>query len=161
MKKLHRYTDIDILKPIRDWFECLWHFWIRQRKLIVDFTGKTNILNGKQGYVREEYWTDEPSEDLHEKGYRQIVGLHDSLIWWKVPVYARFHGFRTIEITDPNFSKDTPMTLNDRMNSNLIQKFAKSLARATAIAGMDIQKLILMGAIGIAAVVGMKMFGVF
>ena len=47
------------------------------------------------------------------------------------------------------------------MQNNLLNKFAKALARAAALAGMDLQKIILMGAIGIAAVVGMKMFGVF
>ena len=70
---------------------------------------------------------------------------------------VKFHGFKMIE-TD---CKDSPMFLNDRMQSNLLNKFAKSLARAALVAGMDLQKIILMGVIGIAALIGMKMFGVF
>ena len=73
----------------------------------------------------------------------------------------KIYNFKTIEVTDPNFSKDTPSYLNDRINNNLLNRFAKSLARASAIAGMDVQKMILIGAIGIGAIVGMKMFGVF
>jgi len=76
-------------------------------------------------------------------------------------VMMKIHGFKELAVDDPNFSQDTPSTLNDRMNNNLLNKFAKSLARAAAIAGMDIQKMILIGAIGIAAIVGMKLFGVF
>ena len=78
-----------------------------------------------------------------------------------VPVFMKLHGFKMIEADDPRASKDDPMFLNDRMQNNLLNKFAKSLARAAALAGMDLQKLILMGAIGIAAVIGMKVFGVF
>ena len=47
------------------------------------------------------------------------------------------------------------------MSNNLLNKFAKSLARAAALAGMDIQKLLLMAGLGIAAVIGMKLLGVF
>ena len=57
--------------------------------------------------------------------------------------------------------KDNPMFLNDRMQSNLLNKFAKSLARAAVIGGMDIQKLILMAGIAVAAIFGMKVLGVF
>ena len=73
----------------------------------------------------------------------------------------KIHNFKLVEVTDPNFSQDTPSTLNDRMNNNLLNKFAKSLARAAAIAGMDLQKMIMIGAVGIGAIVGMKLFGVF
>ena len=89
------------------------------------------------------------------------MGLHDSLIWWGVPVYARLYNLRTIEIIDPNASQDTPSFLYDRMKSNLATKWARGLARISAIAGMDVQKLVLMGGIAVAAIIGMKYMGVF
>ena len=158
----HNYTERGIVKAFKDLYECIKHFWVKKRCLVVDFTGdEIPEMPGKQGYERKEYWTDEKSEDLHAKGYRSIEGLKNSLVWWGVPIYARLYNIRTLEITEPDASKDTPMTLDDRMHSNLTTKFAKSLARATALAGMDIQKLVLMGGIAIAAFVGMKYFGVF
>lgn len=160
MQREHNYTQRGILKAFKDLFECVWFGWIKGLRLKVDITAKDYMLKG-QWYERKEYWTDEKSEDLHAMGYRPIEGLKNSLIWMGVPVYAIICNFRTLEITDPNASKDTPMTLDDRMHSNLTTKFAKSLARATTLAGMDIQKIVLMGAIAIGAVLGMKYFGVF
>ena len=158
----HNYTERGIVKAFKDLYECIKHFWIKKRCLKVDFIGTVHpSVRNEQGYDRKEYWTDQKPEDLHAMGYRSIEGLKNSLVWWGVPIYAKIYNIRTIEITDPEFSKDTPMTLDDRMHSNLTTKFAKSLARATALAGMDMQKLILMAGIGIAAFVGMKYFGVF
>jgi hypothetical protein len=159
--KEHRYTDRDIFKPFRDLKEVIWHYWIKHRSLKVDIVGRWNPILKKEEYHRVETWTDEPSEKIHEIGYKQIIGLHDSLIWWGVPIYARLYNLRTIEIIDPEFSKDTPSFLYDRMKTNLSTRFARSLARATTLAGMDIQKIMLMGGIAIAAFIGMKYFGVF
>lgn len=161
MQVAHNYTKRGIIKAFKDLFECFWYGWVRGMRLKVDFKGKENIINHRQGYERTEFWTKEKSEDLHAVGYKQIEGLKNSLIWWGIPIYGRLQGFRTIEITDPNASKDTPMTLDDRMHSNLTTKFAKSLARATTLAGMDLQKMALMGAIAVGAVLGMHYFGVF
>lgn len=161
MQKIHKYTDRDIFKPFRDMIEVFWHYWIKHRSLKVDITGKDYFLKSNQWFDRKEYWTDEKSEDLHALGYKPIEGLKNNLIWWGVPIYGRLQGFKTLELTDPNASKDTPMTLDDRMHSNLTTKFAKSLARATTLAGMDLQKMLLMGAIAIGAVIGMHYFGVF
>ena len=159
--KEHKYTDRDIFKPFRDMAEVFWHYWIRHRSLKVDIVGRWNPILKKEEYHRIENWVDEPSEKIHENGYRQIVGLHDSLIWWGVPVYARLYNLRTIEIIDPNASQDTPSFLYDRMKSNLATKWARGLARVAAIAGMDIQKLVLMGGIAVAAIIGMKYMGMF
>lgn len=160
-RKEHKYTDRDLFKPFRDMWEVFWQYWIYHRSLKVDIVGKWNPVLNKEEYHRTEIWTDEPSEKIHQNGYKVIEGLHDSLIWWGVPIYARLYNLRTVEITDPNASRDTPTTLHDRMSTNLTTRFAKSMARATAIAGMDLQKLILMGAIGVGAILGMHFFGVF
>lgn len=157
----HNYTQRGIIKAFKDLFECIRYGWIKRMRFKVDITGRNYLLKSNQWYDRKEYWTDEKSEDLHATGYKPIEGLKNSLIWWGIPIYGRLQGFKTLEITDPNASKDTPMTLDDRMHSNLTTKFAKSLARATTLAGMDIQKMVLMGAIAVGAVLGMHYFGVF
>lgn len=151
---LHRSFFKDLYLNIR-------HRVINKRVLVVDIIAKHSNSQNKDYYERKEYWSDTPLSVLHENGYRICEGLHDNIAWIGVPVMMKLHGFKMIEVDDPNFSKDTPSTLNDRMNNNLLNKFAKSLARAAAIAGMDIQKMILIAAVGIGAIVGMKIFGVF
>lgn len=145
----------------KDLAQNVWHHLIHKRILMIDIVGKHSNVQNKDYYERREYWVDTPARILHENGYRICEGIHDNLAWIGVPVMMKLHGFKEIAVDDPNFSHDTPSFLNDRMNNNLLNKFAKSLARAAAIAGMDIQKMILIGAVGIAAIVGMKMFGVF
>ena len=145
----------------KDLFENIKHRMIHKRVLVVDLIGEHSEVQNRDYYDRREYWTDTPKRILHENGYRICEGLHDNLAWFGVPVMMKIYNFKIKEVTDPNFSQDTPSTLNDRMNNNLLNKFAKSLARAAAIAGMDIQKMILIAAVGIGAIVGMKMFGVF
>lgn len=163
MKKEHKYTGQGLGKFFSDLKECIVHSWIHKRILMVDILAYWDMLQQKEYYERQEYWTDTKIEELHEQGYRKCETMpgHDNLAWVGVPIMCRLYGFKTIEITDPNASQDDPMFLNDRMESNLLNKFAKSLARAAALAGMDLQKIILMAGIGIAAVVGMKVMGVF
>ena len=155
--------DYDYLHKsfFKDLYLNIRHRMINKRVLVVDIIAKHSNSQNKDYYERKEYWSDTPLSVLHENGYRICEGLHDNIAWIGVPVMMKLHGFKMIEVDDPNFSKDTPSTLNDRMNNNLLNKFAKSLARAAAIAGMDIQKMILIAAVGIGAIVGMKIFGVF
>ena len=145
----------------KDLMQNIKHHVFKKRVLVVDIIGEHSNTQNKDYYDRKEYWTDTPKRILHENGYRICEGIHDNLAWWGVPVMMKIYNFKTLECNDPNFSRDSPSTLNDRMNNNLMNKFAKSLARAAAIAGMDIQKMILIAAVGIGAIVGMKMFGVF
>ena len=157
----HDYHGSGIGKFFSDLKENIIHSMIHKRILVVDIVGEHSNVQNKDYYKRQEYWTDIPAEILHENGYRICEGLHDNIAWIGVPVMCKIYNFKLIEIQDPNFSKDTPSTLNDRMQNNLLNKFARSLARAATLGGMDIQKMILMGAIGIAAIIGMKVFGVF
>ena len=157
----HDYHGSGIGKFLSDLGENIKHSMFKKRILVVDLIGEHDLLQNKDYYNRIEYWTDQPAEELHKNGYRVCEGLHDNLAWIGVTVMMRIYHFKMIEITDPNFSKDTPSTLNDRMENNLLSKFAKSLARAAALGGMDLQKMILMGAVGVAAIIGMKVFGVF
>lgn len=159
MKWEYKYTDRRFGKTFSDLFQVIKHSWLKHRVIIIDMTAEFDQVQQKEYYIREEFWTDEKLTTLHEQGYRRSDGTpdHDNLAWMGVPIMIRIHGFKTFDADD----KDSPSFLNDRMQNNLLNKFAKALARAAALAGMDLQKLILMGAIGIAAVVGMKMFGVF
>ena len=161
----HNYTQKGFIKFITDGAECFWNFWIRHRVLVVDVVGHATYFGSKdnvrdrEGYDRREYWTDEKPEDLYESGYKRCEGLHDNLAWVGVPVFMKLHNFK-MQTASPD-AKDSPRFLYDRAMSNLTTKFARGLARAQAIAGMDLQKLLLMGGIGIAAIVGMKFLGVF
>ena len=155
--------EYDYLKGgfFKDLLQNIKHRMIHKRVLMVDIIARHSNTQNKDYYERKEYWVDTPLRVLHENGYRICDGIHDSIAWIGVPVMMKIYGFKMIEVDDPNFSQDTPSTLNDRMQNNLLNKFAKSLARAATIAGMDIQKMILIAAVGIGAIVGMKMFGVF
>lgn len=163
MRKKYNYTKRGFGKTLTDLGGTISNFWIKKRCIVCDIIADYDVVQHKEYFIREDYWTDESISSLHERGYRICENLpdHDNLAWVGVPVMIKFWNFKTIEITDPDGSQDDPMFLNDRMESNLLNKFARSLARAAALAGMDLQKLILMAGIGIAAVVGMKMLGVF
>lgn len=163
MKWEYDYTNRAFGKTFSDAAKTIKHFWIKKRVMICDITAYYDPVQGKEYFIREDSWTDMKTATLHEMGYRICENLpgHDNLAWVGVPIMIKLNGFKMQEVTDPEFTKDDPMFLNDRMESNLLNKFAKSLARASLVAGMDIQKLILMGGIAIAAIVGMKFMGVF
>lgn len=159
MRWKYDYTNRAFGKTFIDGAICFKNYWIKRRVMVCDIYADYDLIQDKEYYKREDNWTDEKLTVLHEQGYKRCENLpdHDNIGWIGVPVMVKFHGFKTIETE----SKDTPMFLNDRMQSNLLNKFAKSLARAALVAGMDLQKIILMGVIGVAALIGMKMFGVF
>ena len=146
-------------KIISDGIQTFYHFWIRHRVIVCDIIANYDVVQHKEYFIREDYWTDEKLANLHEQGYRSCENLpdHDNLAWFAVPVMIKLHGFKTIEID----SRDDPRFLNDRIQNNLLNRFARSLARAATLAGMDIQKLVLMAGLGVAAIIGMKIFGVF
>lgn len=157
------YTDRRFGKTFSDLGKVIKNSWIKHRVIVCDIYADYDQMQQKEYYIREVNWTDEKPAQLHEQGYRIAEGCpdHDNIAWAGVPVFMKLHGFKMLEVDGITNNTDDPMFLNDRMNNNLLNKFAKSLARAAALAGMDLQKLILMGAIGIAAVIGMKVFGVF
>lgn len=153
------YTNRAFGKTFIDLGQTVWHFWIKKRIMVCDIHADYDVLQHKEYYVRHSYWTDEKASMLHERGYRVCKNCpdHDNLAWMGVPVLIKLHGFKTIETDE----KDNPSFLNDRMNNNLLSKFAKSLARAAMVGGMDLQKLLFMGIIGVGAIIGMKVLGVF
>lgn len=152
------HTERGLFKFIKDIGRCFKHSWIKQRVFVCDMYADYDLIQQKEYVVRKEYWTDEKKKDLHARGYRLCEGLpgHDNIAWMGVPVLCKLHGFKVLEDV-----KDSPTFLNDRMKNNLLKKFAASLARAAVLMGMDLQKLLLLGGLGVAAVIGMKLLGVF
>lgn len=154
------YTKKRVLgKTIADLFETIWHFWLHRRVMVCDMDGDYDLLQHKEYYVRHSYWTDEKASMLHERGYRNCKNHpdHDNIAWMGVPVMIKLRGFKMVETDE----KDGPTFLHDRMRNNLLNKFARSMARASIVSGMDMQKLIMMGIVGVGAIIGMKVLGVF
>lgn len=124
-------------------------------------------LNTKTNLVeRHDHWTQLSTQELELMGYRKCRGLYDNLFWWGVPVYLRLEGLSQFDIRQVNergeliYSQDTATTLHDVMTGNAVADFIKGLARGQP-ANMDIQKIIAIVIIGVGAVFGMHILGVF
>lgn len=138
----------------------IWHSWIKKRQLLIDLTAKPAELKGKAELIRREVWTDRPTDEIHAIGYRPCRGLHDSITWWGVRIYARLHNFCEFDIkTAYPDKKDTPQTLNDEMESNSEDRFKRSLTRANLGQVADWQKIGLILILGAGVVLGSKMLG--
>jgi len=150
---------------------CFRHHWLKSRCLRVDIEIKSicpNILRADEPQdvmVRREHWTERPAWELAQMGYKKCSGLHDSIAWWGVPVYAKIRGGEVYDIraTAPDgsllHSQDTSATLNDAMLSTSTPDFIRGMGR-TALPAMDIQKIIFIVIIGIGALLGVKMLGI-
>lgn len=140
--------------------------WFKEKNLKIDIILKPDVLGGSPGYIRSEEWTDETRAELSNKGYIRIEGLHDSIAWAGSKIYCKIMNgeHADVHITDLKgafiWSQDTSATLNDFMQSNATRDFIKGMGR-TALATMDFQKIVFIGIIGIGAVIGMKLMGVF
>lgn len=153
----HKYTkEFFLTTP----FEILYRKWIRGMRLLVDITFKPPYLGGEPKYNQTEKWTDMDPDEIHAIGYREAVGLHDSIVWWGVPIYVRIHNDHEFPIAEiyPE-KKDTAYTINDAMLSNTERDFKRGLMRAQLTATADWQKLFLIGIIGAGIILGTKMMG--
>lgn len=117
-------------------------------------------------YKRTEIWTDRKPEELQRDGYKRVTGLHDSILWWGVPIYMRIDGGEKFDITqtDANgnllYSQDTAATLHDVMQSHATEAFIKGMGK-TQLSTMDTQKIIMIAIIAAGAFFGMYMLGIF
>lgn len=159
MDNEHKYTRESIYTTP---FEIFFRRWIQQKKLIVDIYLKPDVLPGKDNYRQTEYWTKTPAEELHAKGYREAVGLHDSIFWWNVQIFVKIHNAVEFPIKEiyPE-KKDTAYTLNDAMLSNTDREFKRSMARAQLTATADWQKLGLIAILGVGVIIATKWFGIW
>ena len=131
--------------------------WLKQR-LMVDFILAPSWLHTSQ-LIRKESFTDRPAADLHAVGYRRCRGLYDSILWWGIPVYIRIQNGKVFDVSKIP-SKDTAATLNDAMTSNATTDFIKGMSKGQ-IPAMDMQKLLLIGGIAVAAIIGTKVIGLW
>lgn len=153
----HDYTEeVWYIQP----FKNFWYSWIKGRKLLIDLIAKPSVLGGKPYYRRVEKWTDEKISQIHQKGYREAVGLHDSITWWGVKMYARLHNFEEFDAEKayPEL-KETAETLNDAMLSDSDERFKKGLLKTAMTAAADWQKIGLILALGVGVVIGSKVLG--
>ena len=159
MKVPHRYTRESFFGTL---FEIIYQRWIKRRTLIVDFNLKPGVLPGPAKYSRNEYWTDAPVEEICANGYKEAEGLHDSIIWSRVRIYAKINNGVEFDIEQyfPE-KKDTAYTLNDAMQSNTDKEFKKSMARAQLTSSADWQKLGLMALLGVGVIIATKFFGIW
>lgn len=155
----HLYTRETIFKTP---FEILLRRRLQGKKLLIDIIGKPSVLGGRALYYRKEEWSDKLPEEIHAAGYRIAHGLHDSILWWGVPIYVRFHNFEEFDIGHayPD-KKDTAITLNDAMLSDSDERFKKGLLKTAVSSVADWQKIGLMVIIGVGVIIGSKLFGVW
>lgn len=141
----------------------------RGEKITVDIIQKMDYVGGIKGpyYDREDRWTEQTSDELHKIGYLPGVRVpgYDSLAWYNVPIYVRLLNWQQFDIHAKDeagnflYSQDTPSTLHDEMKSNATQEFIKAMFK-TSLPNIDIQKIIMIGILGIGAVFGLMMMGV-
>ena len=155
----HKYTRETFFNSLS---EVIRYGWIKKRKLIVDITLRPDVIPGTPQYIRVEKWTDAHDDEICSRGYKLAKGLHDSILWSGVKIYARIHNAKEfpISIVFPE-KKDTAFTLNDAMLSDTDARFKKSLAKAALTQAADWQRIILLGGLGVAAVILTKYFGLW
>lgn len=129
--------------------------------LLVDIILKPNwsapIKAGKEEeYTVREEWVRFDSAKIASMHYVRCEGYKENLAWWGVPVYCKI----TNGIVPDPINKETATTHNDRMTSNATKKFIKSLWR-TALPSLSIQQIVLIGVLGVGAILGMWWLGVF
>lgn len=140
----------------------------RKKQIVSDWTFYAEEKNGKiYGKVqRNDRWTDEPKTVLVSKGYHKAIKLYDTMSMWLVPVFIRFHGDRVFDVTATDekgrllYSQDTPVTLNDQMESTATDRFIKQLGK-TALPHQSIQQLAFIGILGQGTLLGLFMMGAF
>lgn len=163
MREEYSYYDSNFGDDLKS---VIKHTVFKKHNLVVDIILKPSFLGGEPSYIRREYWTDEDGSILSSKGYREIIGLHDSIAWSKVKIYCKISNGEIFNIHEKNdkgqffYSQDTSATLNDFMQSSATRDFIKGMGK-TALPEMDIQKIIFIAIIGIGAIFGLKMLGVF
>lgn len=156
----HDYTSETFFKNLA---EAFIQKIIHRRRLITKWTLKPDVLPGDTPqYRRQEFWTDKKPSEIAMAGYVPSKGLHDSIAWLGTKIYAKIENGMEFPISQvyPT-KKDTAYTLNDAMLSDADTRFKKSLARAALSSNADWQKIILIGGVGILAVILTKYFGIW
>lgn len=153
----HDYTEETFFRNLA---ECFYHKVIKHRRLLVTFT--IDPIGKGDKYQRREIWTDMKPSAISRAGFMESRGLHDSIAWMGTRIYAKVENGREYDIEKFHPEKrDTSYTLNDAMLSDSDARFKKALARAALGSNADWQKIVLIGGVGILAVVLTKYFGIW
>lgn len=140
---------------------------------MIDIEGREDYLNmddARRGirtpvYHRTDRWTRWSREELARQGYRRVIGLYDSIVWWGVPVYARLSGFEQFDIHVRDgrggwmYSQEGPVRLNDILTADLMGRAQKSFS-SIQMSRMDIQKIGMILILGVGLVLGLTAMGV-
>lgn len=166
------YTEEDSITVFKDIFV---NKWIYRRKLIAHFRYSMIYDNffrpdytPTRALFREEYWVDTKRKDLGTMGYKPVKGLHDSILWFGVKTYMIVENGKMFEVPDSRdengnylYPQDTAETLQDYASSSATQKFIAAMSKVAALGTMDLQTIIMIVIVGVGAVFGMHMLGVF
>lgn len=111
-------------------------------------------------------WVDWSTAEINEKKYKVAKGFEDSFLFMFVPQYAKIHNMSPFDtsVKDPagNFiySQDTASTLHDAMMSQSDIQFRKGMSKI-GFQTMDIQTIIMIAIVGVGAIFGLHMLGLF
>lgn len=166
------YTEEDNLSLLKTIFV---NRYVYKRKLIVHFRYDMIFDNffrpdyrPTRAIMRMEYWVDTKKKDLGIQGYKPVKGLHDSIMWIGVPVYMIVENGRAFEVPEDKdengnylYPQDTAETLQDYASSSATSKFIAAMSKAQSLGTMDLQTIIMIVIIGVGAIFGMHILGVF
>lgn len=162
------------MKFLNDLVNVWWYGRILQMKLVSDMRfylatpdiSKPNLKPVKS-LERKEKWTTRKTTEICQMGYLPANRLHDSIPWLAIPVYIRFDNPQRFIVPDTKdekghflYPQDTPSTLYDKWHSNATKEFIKNMSKL-GVRQVDTQTMIMMGIIGVGAIVGLWMMGFF
>ncbi len=155
--------------------ETFIHYRIMNHKLVVDaqyyLAYPKNFRIGiemEKMLSIQQCWTNASSVQIREMGYKKVERLHDNLTWLGVPCYIRFENAKKF---DTPMEKDpatgiylhpvlTPSLSYDKMKSNATQDFLKDLKKG-APRDIDVHTMVMIAVVGIGAILGLWLMGVF
>lgn len=166
------YTEEDTFTLLKTIFV---NRYVYKRKLVVHFRYDMIYDNffrpdykPTRAIMRMEFWTDAKKKDLGTLGYKPVKGLHDSIMWVGIPIYMIVENGRAFEVPDTKddngnflFPQDTAETLQDYASSSATQKFIAAMSKVQSIGTMDLQTIIMIAIIGVGAIFGLHIMGVF
>lgn len=164
----HEYWRTDGPLGGRFLYDVVMRLKHRKQQLISDWTFSAIEKNGNTiGKIdRYDQWTKKNKISLINEGYIPAVKLYDTMSMWLVPIFIRFHGGQIfdIHVRDKNgefiYSQDTPVTLNDDMESTATERFIKQLGK-TALPHQSMQQIAFFGILAAGVVLGLFMMGFF
>ncbi len=111
-------------------------------------------------------WVDWSTAAINEQKYKLGKVFQDSILFAFVPQYVKLHNMKVFDVSvktaagDFIYSQDTASTLHDAMVSQSDVQFRKGMSKV-GMQTMDIQTIIMIAVVGVGAIFGMHMLGLF